>query len=100
MRELSEQVLLGRPVFIREVGLPPCVPVDSGSLTAILRTERMSPVSAQLRFLARLAWPWLAAGCTLHLPHDLLTMTTLVNQVATLVTNYTSATYVINAPYL
>ena len=34
----------------------------------------------------------------LRLPLDLLTMTTLVNLVVTLVTNYTLETYVVNPP--
>ena len=50
-----------------------------------------------LRFLERSVWPWPAAGCTLLLPLDLLIMTTLANLVVILVTNYMSATYVINA---
>lgn len=29
VRELSEQILLSRPVFIREVGTPSCTPVIS-----------------------------------------------------------------------
>lgn len=54
----------------------------------------MSHGSAPPPFLEKLAWLWPAVGCTLPLPLDLPTMTTLVNQGATLVTNYTSATYV------
>jgi len=96
VRELSEQILLSRPVFIREVGLPSYAPVDPQLTKPRSRTERMSHVLVPLPFLARLVWPWPAAGCMLHLPLDLPTMTTLANPVPTLGTSYTSATYVVN----
>lgn len=96
MRELSEQVLLSRPVFIREVGLPPCVRVDLQPADRHFRTERMSPASVLLQFLERSVWLWPAAGYMLHLLLDLLIMTTLANPVATLVTNYTSVTWVVS----
>ena len=97
MRELSEQVLLSRPVFIREVGLPTRVPVDSPFANRCFRIEKTSPASEPLRFQARSVWPWPAVDCTLPLPLDPPIMTTLVNPAVTLVTNYTSATYVVTA---
>ena len=97
MRELSEQNLLGRPVFIREVGLSFCASVNSPLTHYHLRTERMSHVSVLLPFPARSVWLWPAAACMLPLPLGLPITTTLANPAATLVTNYMSATYVINA---
>lgn len=60
----------------------------------------MNHVSVPLLFPEKLVWPWPAEGYMLRLPPDLLTTTTLANPAPTLVTNYTSAMYVINAcPY-
>ena len=56
----------------------------------------MSHVSAPPPSLEKLVWLWPVAGCTLLLPLDLPITTTLANQGATLVTNYTSATYVVD----
>ena len=96
VRELSEQILLSRPVFIREVSAPSCVFVISLSTDRYLRTERTSHVSAPPPFLEKLAWLWPAVGCMLLLPLGLPITITLVNQGATLVTNYTLATYVVD----
>lgn len=96
MRELSEQILLSRPVFIREVGLPLRAPANSPLAHRHIRTERMSHVLVQLPFPEKSVWLWPAAGYMLPLLLGLPIMTTLANPVATLVTNYTSAMYMVN----
>jgi hypothetical protein len=58
IRELSEQPLLGRPVFIREVFTS--YGLDSNRLTMV-RTEKMKRASVPpLLFLEKLEWRWLA----------------------------------------
>ena len=75
IRELSEQLLLGRPVFIREVS-------QTNHLSTLLLTHRRivntSPGSAQRLYRARSVWPWRGKGCTLllHLAHHPTTTST------------------------
>jgi len=57
----------------------------------------MSHVLVRLPFPERSVWLWPAAGCMLPLLLVLPIMTTLANPVVTRATNYTSATYVVNA---
>src|SRR6267378_5367836 len=66
IRELSEQPLLGRPVFIREV----CTQLSYGTRHTQwpLRTGKMNPVSARHPCLEKLAWLWLVkASLLVHL---------------------------------
>lgn len=60
IRELSEQLLLGRPVFIREVG-------NTHSTEACLirnfRIASMSRASVRRRFQAKLEWLWQDRVC-------------------------------------
>ena len=100
VRELSEQMLLGRPVFIREVRSSPSNRVDVRFTNRCFRTERMNHVSAPLPSLGRLEWPWLAVGCMLHLPLDLPITITLAKRAVTLVTSCMLATCVVPRSHL
>lgn len=64
IRELSEQLLLGRPVFIREVSVP--IVAAKVPLTRF-RTVNMNLGSVLHQCRARSAWPWRGKACTLPL---------------------------------
>lgn len=93
VRELSEQMLLSRPVFIREV-CPRCLSQVLAFINCYFRTERMSHVSEPLLSLERSVWPWLAVDYMLHLLLDHLITTTLAKLAVTQAISCMSAMYV------
>lgn len=78
IRELSEQPLLGRPVFIREVS---CLRLDLVVVVyiyiVIVRIVKVKLGLVRRPFPVRLVWQWLGRACTPPLRHDLLRTTTL-----------------------
>jgi hypothetical protein len=70
IRELSEQTLLGRPVFIREVSTSArnAIPL----LIPLTRIGRMSRGLGPRLFQVKLVWLWLGKGCMRSRPRVLL----------------------------
>lgn len=99
IRELSEQLLLGRPIFIREVCFLSLLSIRCSSSH---RIAKMNHALEQPQSQARWVWRWLDRASTLSLLLDLLTITTSAAAAAVLeaeplilVISSTLATYVL-----
>lgn len=100
IRELSEQLLLGRPIFIREVCFLSLLLIRCSSS---YRIAKMNHALEQPQSQARWVWRWPDRASTLSLLLDLLTITTSAAAAAAvleaepliLVISSTLATYVL-----
>jgi hypothetical protein len=91
IRELSEQPLLGRPVFIREVSLTYWTHCLAIVVYNTFRTEKTRLDSVLRPFQVKWVWLWLVKACMRLRLRDHPPTTTLVLKTI-LATNSTSAT--------